>query len=138
MYHAPQVFVFVVNDKGSSWAYATPGYGAPLAPGLLRQLRDAAGVGGVGGVSGQSKCQTEVGVTGARAGTLAHGLAADLPQHMRACQTAQFAEAVDRLPSQSCIVPHQFQQQPAAPCLTGITFCGIQLKHCSSNFSMLF
>jgi len=52
-----KVFMFVVNDKGSSWAYATPGFGSPLGPGLLRQLRDMAGV---GDIAGQSKCHTEV------------------------------------------------------------------------------
>ena len=49
--------MFVVNDKGSSWAYSTPGFGAPLGLGLLRQLRDMAGV---GDIAGQSKCHTEV------------------------------------------------------------------------------
>jgi hypothetical protein len=49
--------MFVVNDKGSSWAYSTPGFGAPLGLGLLRQLRDMAGV---SDMAGQSKCHTEV------------------------------------------------------------------------------
>jgi hypothetical protein len=49
--------MFVVNDKGSSWAYATPGFGAPLGLGLLRQLREMAGI---GEAAGQNKCHTEV------------------------------------------------------------------------------
>lgn len=46
--------MFVVNDKGSSWAYATPGFGAPLAPALLKDLRDMAKV------PDQGKFYTEV------------------------------------------------------------------------------
>lgn len=49
--------MFVVNDKGSSWAYSTPGFGAPLSLGLLRQLRDMAGV---NELAGQNKGHTEV------------------------------------------------------------------------------
>lgn len=39
-----KVFVFVVNDKGSSWAYASPGFGASLAPSHLKELRTYANV----------------------------------------------------------------------------------------------
>lgn len=34
-----QVFMFIVNDKGTSWAYATPGFGSSLNPELLKELR---------------------------------------------------------------------------------------------------
>lgn len=37
-----QVFVFIVNDKGSSWAYATPGFAKTLANSHLLQMRDFA------------------------------------------------------------------------------------------------
>lgn len=37
-----QVFMFVVNDKGSSWAYASPGFGQCLSPGHLKMLREYA------------------------------------------------------------------------------------------------
>jgi hypothetical protein len=46
--------VFVTNDKGSSWAYSTPGFGAPLAPALLKELREMARV------PEQSRFYTEV------------------------------------------------------------------------------
>ena len=39
-----QVFLFVVNEKGSSWGYTTPGFGAPLQQTFLRQLREMAKV----------------------------------------------------------------------------------------------
>lgn len=54
-----RVFLFIANDKGSSWAYATPGFGAPLAPPLLARLRELAGVGALPGPP-QNKCHTEV------------------------------------------------------------------------------
>jgi hypothetical protein len=38
-----QVFIFIANDKGASWAYATPGFGAALAPDKLQALREVAG-----------------------------------------------------------------------------------------------
>ena len=34
-----QVFLFCSNEKGASWAYATPGFGASLAPAHLKMLR---------------------------------------------------------------------------------------------------
>lgn len=37
-----QVFLFCANDKGASWAYATPGFGASLSPAHLRELRQMA------------------------------------------------------------------------------------------------
>ncbi len=37
-----QVFLFCANDKGASWAYATPGFGASLAPAHLKLLRQMA------------------------------------------------------------------------------------------------
>lgn len=46
--------MFVTNDKGSSWAYSTPGFGAPLAPALLKELREMARV------PEQSRFYTEV------------------------------------------------------------------------------
>lgn len=36
--------MFVVNDKGSSWAYASPSFGASLQPSHLRQMRELAGL----------------------------------------------------------------------------------------------
>ena len=39
-----QVFMFVVNDKGSSWAYSSPSFGAALQPAVLRHLRELAGL----------------------------------------------------------------------------------------------
>jgi len=39
-----KVFMFVVNDKGSSWSYASPGFGAALQPGHLRHMRELAGL----------------------------------------------------------------------------------------------
>jgi len=45
-WHAPamQVFMFIVNDKGTSWAYATPGFANSLNTQLLKQLRCLADV----------------------------------------------------------------------------------------------
>ncbi|EIE20227.1 hypothetical protein COCSUDRAFT_67545 [Coccomyxa subellipsoidea C-169] len=37
-----KVFLFVANDKGASWGYATPGFGATLSPAHLKQLRQMA------------------------------------------------------------------------------------------------
>ena len=37
-----QVFMFLANEKGASWAYSTPGFGAPLAPAHLKMLRQMA------------------------------------------------------------------------------------------------
>ncbi|BDA45475.1 probable serum response factor homolog B at N-terminal half [Coccomyxa sp. Obi] len=37
-----KVFLFCANDKGASWAYATPGFGASLAPAHLKLLRQMA------------------------------------------------------------------------------------------------
>ena len=37
-----QVFLFCANEKGASWAYATPGFGATLAPAHLKMLRQMA------------------------------------------------------------------------------------------------
>ena len=37
-----QVYIFMCNDKGSTWAYSTPGYGAALVPAHLRLMREAA------------------------------------------------------------------------------------------------
>ncbi len=34
--------MFIVNDKGSSWAYATPGFAKTLANAHLLQMRDFA------------------------------------------------------------------------------------------------
>lgn len=31
--------MFIVNDKGTSWAYATPGFPQSLNPELLKELR---------------------------------------------------------------------------------------------------
>jgi hypothetical protein len=42
--NAMQVFLFVANDKGSSWAYASPDLTASLTPGNLRKMRDLAGL----------------------------------------------------------------------------------------------
>ena len=36
------MFLFVANDKGASWGYATPGFGATLSPAHLKQLRQMA------------------------------------------------------------------------------------------------
>lgn len=44
VHRCTQVFMFVCNDKGSTWAYSTPGFGAPLAPALLKELREMAKV----------------------------------------------------------------------------------------------
>lgn len=41
---APQVFMFIVNDKGTSWAYSTPGFAGALNQQVLRQLRSLAQV----------------------------------------------------------------------------------------------
>ncbi len=37
-----QVFLFLANEKGASWAYATPGFGATLSPAHLKMLRQMA------------------------------------------------------------------------------------------------
>jgi hypothetical protein len=37
-----QVFVFMANEKGGTWAYATPGFGASLEQPVLKLLRDLA------------------------------------------------------------------------------------------------
>lgn len=37
-----KVALFVVNDKGSSWAYATPGFGAAVSPAYLAMMRKLA------------------------------------------------------------------------------------------------
>lgn len=37
-----QVFMFIVNDKGSSWAYASPGFGQCLSKGHLKLMREYA------------------------------------------------------------------------------------------------
>ena len=37
-----QVFLFLANEKGASWAYSTPGFGAALAPAHLKMLRQMA------------------------------------------------------------------------------------------------
>ncbi|KAF6263612.1 hypothetical protein COO60DRAFT_1667179 [Scenedesmus sp. NREL 46B-D3] len=39
-----KVFMFITNDKGTSWAYATPGFSNSLDPDLLKQLRSLAHV----------------------------------------------------------------------------------------------
>lgn len=39
-----QVFMFIVNDKGTSWAYATPGFANSLNHHVLQQLRSLADV----------------------------------------------------------------------------------------------
>lgn len=39
-----QVFMFIVNDKGTSWAYTTPGFNSSLNPQVLKQLRTLAEV----------------------------------------------------------------------------------------------
>lgn len=49
-----QVFMFIVNDKGTSWAYATPGFSSTLNPELLKELRALAQV------PEQAKLVTEV------------------------------------------------------------------------------
>lgn len=36
--------MFIVNDKGTSWAYATPGFAASLNPELLKEMRQLAQV----------------------------------------------------------------------------------------------
>ena len=60
IYLAPaQVFMFVVNDKGSSWAYASPGFGQCLSFTHLRMMRNFAKL------PNQPKSSTEV-RTGAR------------------------------------------------------------------------
>ena len=37
-----QVFLFCANEKGASWAYATPGFGASLSHAHLKMLRQMA------------------------------------------------------------------------------------------------
>lgn len=49
-----QVFMFIVNDKGTSWAYATPGFANSLNQTVLKQLR------GLADVPEQAKLFTEV------------------------------------------------------------------------------
>ncbi|WIA28496.1 hypothetical protein OEZ86_011039 [Tetradesmus obliquus] len=39
-----KVFMFITNDKGTSWAYATPGFSSSLDADLLKQLRSLAHV----------------------------------------------------------------------------------------------
>lgn len=39
-----QVFMFIVNDKGTSWAYATPDFKSSLGQPVLNQLRSLADV----------------------------------------------------------------------------------------------
>ncbi|KAJ9511198.1 hypothetical protein QJQ45_013245 [Haematococcus lacustris] len=39
-----KVFMFVVNDKGTSWSYASPGFRSALQPDHLRYMREAAGL----------------------------------------------------------------------------------------------
>jgi hypothetical protein len=39
-----KVAIFVVNEKGSSWAYATPGFGAAVSQPYLALMRSLAGV----------------------------------------------------------------------------------------------
>ena len=34
--------MFMVNDKGSSWAYASPSFGSSLRPDHLKQMRELA------------------------------------------------------------------------------------------------
>jgi hypothetical protein len=36
--------MFIVNDKGTSWAYATPGFNNSLNPEVMKQLRTLAEV----------------------------------------------------------------------------------------------
>ena len=36
------MFLFLANEKGASWAYATPGFGATLSPAHLKMLRQMA------------------------------------------------------------------------------------------------
>ena len=38
-----QVFCFIMKEKGTSWAYATPGFGASLSATNLRQMRQLTG-----------------------------------------------------------------------------------------------
>ena len=40
VYGALQVFCFIMNEKGTSWAYATTGFGASLSNSLLRHMRN--------------------------------------------------------------------------------------------------
>uniref|UniRef100_A0A061RI69 Transcription factor-like protein n=1 Tax=Tetraselmis sp. GSL018 TaxID=582737 RepID=A0A061RI69_9CHLO len=49
-----RVALFVVNDKGSSWAYSTPGFGAAVSPTYLSLMRKLAGL------SSSQKLSTEV------------------------------------------------------------------------------
>jgi hypothetical protein len=49
--------MFIVNDKGTSWAYATPGFANSLNQTVLKQLR------GLADVPEQAKLFTEVGNT---------------------------------------------------------------------------
>jgi len=37
------VFCFIMKEKGTSWAYATPGFGASLSASNLRQMRQLTG-----------------------------------------------------------------------------------------------
>ena len=36
------MFLFLANEKGASWAYATPGFGATLGPAHLKMMRQMA------------------------------------------------------------------------------------------------
>jgi len=44
-----QVFCFIMKEKGTSWAYATPGFGASLSASNLRQMRQLTGEPGSAG-----------------------------------------------------------------------------------------
>lgn len=44
-----QVFCFIMKEKGTSWAYATPGFGASLSASTLRQMRQLTGEPGPAG-----------------------------------------------------------------------------------------
>ena len=46
-----QVFCFIMKEKGTSWAYATPGFGASLSASNLRQMRQLTGAPGSAGTS---------------------------------------------------------------------------------------
>ena len=37
------MFIFVANEKGSTWAYSTPGFGAALLPSHLQGMREICG-----------------------------------------------------------------------------------------------
>ncbi|KAL0033600.1 hypothetical protein WJX79_006920 [Trebouxia sp. C0005] len=52
-----KVFCFIMKEKGTSWAYATPGFGASLSASTLRQMRQLTGF---DQASDASKQMTEV------------------------------------------------------------------------------